>query len=122
MSLFLKKMPMVYCVDERAIVEEPYQTPEHMARKKGFVIIVQELYKWKNLPVAKVLFCDCHRFAEMLRNNSSGTQLMGAFVFEMWLRSVQTVVKILADEQVSLTLSRALSLQRNGPGNEAVVS
>lgn len=91
---------MVFCVDERGIIEEPYQTPDYLAKKKGFVIIVQELYKWKNLPFAKVLFCDCHRFAEMLRNNSSVTQLMGAFFSVTWRRSVQ---RILADEQVSLT-------------------
>ena len=93
---------MVHCVDELGVLEEPYQTKDNMARKKGFVIKVQELYRWKNLPVAKVLFCDCQRFAEMLRNNSTGgTQLMGAFYSATWLHLVK---RIQADQEVRLTL------------------
>ena len=90
----------MYCIDELGIIEEPYLTPDNMARKKGFVIIVQKLYKWKNLPVAKVLFCDCQRFAEMLRNKTTVTQLMGVFYSATWLHGRQ---KIFADQQVSLT-------------------
>ena len=96
---------MVFCIDERGIIEEPYQTPDNMARKKGFVIIVQKLYKWKNLPFAKVLFCDCQRFAEMLRKNTTVTQLMGAYYSATWLHLVQ---RILADQQVSLTFFSGL--------------
>ncbi len=91
---------MVHCVDELGIIEEPYQTPDNMARKKGLVIKVQEMYRWKNLPVAKVLFCDCQRFAEMLRNNPNGTQVMGAFFSVTWHHLVERIV---ADEQVRPT-------------------
>ena len=91
---------MVYIVDERGVIEEPYQTPDDMIKKKGFVIIVQKLYKWKHLPVAKVLFCDCQRFAELLRNDSAGgTQLMGVYFSQVWLHLIH---RIGADQQVSL--------------------
>ena len=101
----LSQKPVVFCIDERGIIEEPYQTPDNMAKKKGFLIIVQKLYKWKNLPVAKVLFCDCQRFAKMLRNNTTVTQLMGAFYSTTWLHLIQ---RILADQQVSLTFFSGL--------------
>ena len=93
---------MIHCIDERGIVEEPYLTTESLTRKKGFVIVVQELYKWKYLPVAKVLFCDCQRFADMLRNKSESTQmeLMRSFLSVTWPRDVD---RIFADQQVRAT-------------------
>lgn len=92
----------MYCLDERGIIEEPYQTPDNMSRKKGFVIVVQQLYKWRYVPVAKVLFCDCQRFADMLRNKSEGAQmgLMRSFWSATWLHLVDRIV---ADRQVSAT-------------------
>jgi len=86
--------PLVYCLDERGVIEEPYQTPENMSRKKGLVIVVQQLYKWRYLPVAKVLFCDCQRFAERLRNESASTQmqLMRSFWSASWLHLVDRIV------------------------------
>ena len=51
-----------------------------MAAKKGFVIKVQEIYKWKKLPVAKVLFFDCQRFAERFSNVSTAEKTMFAFL------------------------------------------
>lgn len=92
----------MHCIDERGIIEEPYQTRDNMSRKKGFVIVVQEMYKWKYLPVAKVFFCDCQRFADMLRNKSESTQmeLMESF----WSLTWNCVVdRIFADQQVSAT-------------------
>ena len=91
---------MVYIVDERGIIEESYQTPDDMTNKRGFVIIVQKLYKWKHLPVAKVLFCDCQRFAELLRNDpTGGTQLIPAYFNQVFLHVIH---RIPADQQVSL--------------------
>ena len=86
-------------------MEEPYQTPDNMSRKKGFVIVVQQLYKWKYLPVAKVLFCDCQRFADMLRNKSERTQmeLMESFWSVTW--GCDVADRIAADQQVSATSS-----------------
>ena len=100
--LFPPTAPLVYCIDELGIIEEPYQTPDNMARKKGFVIVVQQLYKWKNLPVAKVLFCDCQRFADRLRNNLTETQmqLMRSFWSVTWFHDVD---RIIADQQVRPT-------------------
>ena len=98
---FFTKTPTLHCIDERGIVEEPYQTPDNMSRKKGFVIVVQQLYKWKYSPVAKVLFCDCQRFADMLRNKSERTQmeLMESFWSVTWRCDVAD--GIVADQQVS---------------------
>ena len=92
----------MHCIDERGIIEEPYQTRDNMSRKKGFVIVVQEMYKWKYLPVAKVFFCDCQRFADMLRNKSERAQmeLMRSFWSATWLHLVDRIV---ADQQVSAT-------------------
>ena len=85
-----------------------------MSRKKGFVIVVQQLYKWKYLPVAKVLFCDCQRFADMLRNKSARAQmeLMRSFWSATWLHVVDRIV---ADQPVSLVQRRSQSfcLKRN---------
>ena len=102
---------MVHCFDELGIIEGPYQTSDNMARKKGLVIKVQEMYKWKNLPVAKVLFCDCQKFADMLRNDSTDKrQLMGDFYSASFAHFVQRIV---ADQQVSLeSFSWSLSLMR----------
>ena len=58
----------IYCIDERGVIEQPYQTPDDMANKKGFVVKVQKIYKWKNLPVAKVIFFDCQQFSEKFRD------------------------------------------------------
>lgn len=92
----------MHCIDERGIIEEPYQTLDNMSKKKGFVIVVLQLYKWKNLPVAKVLFCDCQRFADVLRNKSESAQieLMESFWSVTWHCIVD---RIFADQQVSAT-------------------
>ena len=79
-------------------MEEPYLTPDAMAKKKGFVIKVQEMYTWKNVPVAKVLFYDCQRFADKLRDDATAAQAMKCFFSVTWLRAVQLIV---ANEQVS---------------------
>jgi len=99
--------PLVYCLDERGIIEKPYQTPGNMSRKKGFVIVVQQLYKWKYLPVAKVLFCDCQHFADMLRNKSEGAQmeLMRSFWSASWLHLVDRIV---ADQQEKSLIRKML--------------
>ena len=91
-------MPKIYCIDELGIIEEPYQMPDNMARKKGFVIKVQEIYKWKNLPVAKVLFYDCQQHAEKFRNDLTAQQTLKSFFSVSWLNMVQRIV---ADPQVS---------------------
>ena len=51
------------------------------------------------MPVAKVLFCDCQRFADMLRDKSVGAQmkLMSSFWSATWLHLVERIV---ADQQV----------------------
>ena len=89
---------MVHGVDELGVIEEPYQTQNDMAKKKGFVIKVQEMYKWKFLPVAKVLFCDCQWFADMLRRNPTDSRLMENFFTQTWFHLVH---RILADDEVS---------------------
>lgn len=53
------KIFKVYYVDEWGIIEELYDLVEDMLKKKGFVIKVKKLFKWKNLFVVKVFFCDC---------------------------------------------------------------
>jgi len=103
MFIFLNKEPIMYYIDERGIVEEPPVVAESLTRKKGFVVVVQQLYKWKYLPVAKVLFCDCQRFADMLRNKPENTQmkLMQSFWSVTWLRNLHAFT---ADQQVSAKL------------------
>ncbi|PFX17637.1 hypothetical protein AWC38_SpisGene18024 [Stylophora pistillata] len=86
------KTPLVHCVDELGIIEEPYQTQDNMKRKKGFVIKVQEMYKWKFLPVAKVLFCDCQSLADKLQNNPTDVHLMANFFSNTWLHLVHRIV------------------------------
>ncbi|XP_020612511.1 uncharacterized protein LOC110050878 [Orbicella faveolata] len=88
--------PMIQCVEERGIIEEPYQTPDDIVRKKGFIILVQNVYKWKNLPVAKVVFSDCQRYAAMLRNNPTDSRLLEAYFNRTVLHLVQ---RIPADQQ-----------------------
>ena len=92
---------MVHCVDELGIIEEPYQTPHEIARKKGFAVKVQGIYKWKYLPVAKVLFCDFQKFADMLRNDSSDKWLIGNYFSVTWYGNL--VHRIVADQKVSPT-------------------
>ena len=91
-------MRKIYCIDELGVIEEHYQTPDTMAKKKGFVIKVQEMYKWKNVPVAKVLFYDCQRFADKLRDHATAAQTMKSFFSVTWFNAVQRIV---ADQQVS---------------------
>lgn len=88
----------MHVVDELGIIEEPYQTQENMLKKKGFVIKVQEMYKWKFLPVAKVVFCDCQRLADMLQSDPTDVHLMANFFSNTWLHLVH---RILADGEVS---------------------
>ena len=92
----------MHFIDERGIIEEPYLAAESLTRNNGLVIVVQKLYKWKYLPVAKVLFCDCQRFADMCRNESESTQmeLMKSFWSVSWSCDVH---RIFADQQVSAT-------------------
>ncbi|PFX17640.1 N-lysine methyltransferase SMYD2-B [Stylophora pistillata] len=73
------KIPKVHYVDERGIIEEPYDSAEDMLEKKGFVIKVKEMYKWKNLPLAKVIFCDCQRFAKLIRKNPGDIRLLAEY-------------------------------------------
>ncbi|XP_044174005.1 uncharacterized protein LOC114974698 [Acropora millepora] len=86
----------IYCIDERGVIEQPYQTPDDMANKKGFVVKVQKIYKWKNLPVAKVLFFDCQQFSEKFRDVLTAEETMRAFLSEAWFSRVE---RILASEQ-----------------------
>ena len=88
----------IYCIDERGVIEQPYQTTDDMANKKGFVVKVQKIYKWKNLPVAKVLFFDCQQFSEKFRDVLTAEETMRAFLSEAWFSRVE---RILASEQVS---------------------
>ena len=88
----------IYCIDERDVIEQPYQTPDDMANKKGFVVKVQKIYKWKNLPVAKVLFFDCQQFSEKFREVLTAEETMRAFLSQARFTRVE---RILASEQVS---------------------
>ena len=88
----------IYCIDERGVIEQPYQTPDDMANKKGFVVKVQKIYKWKNLPVAKVLFFDCQQFSEKFRSVLTAKETMDAFLSEAWFSRVERIV---ASQQVS---------------------
>ena len=80
------------------MIEQPYQTPDDMANKKGFVVKVQKIYKWKNLPVAKVLFFDCQQFSEKFRKVLTAKKTMDAFLF---VAGFSRVEKIVASEEVS---------------------
>lgn len=104
---------MIHCVEERGIIEKPYQTRDDIIHKKGFIILVQNVYKWKNLPVAKVVFSDCQRYAAMLRNNPTDSRLLEAYFNRTFLHLVQ---RIPADQQVSEYLrdrdSRPLTEQK----------
>ncbi|XP_067033885.1 uncharacterized protein [Acropora muricata] len=82
----------IYCIDERGVIEQPYQTPDDMANKKGFVVKVQKIYKWKNLPVAKVLFFDCQQFSEKFRDVLTAEETMRAFLAEAWFSRVERIV------------------------------
>ena len=88
----------IYCIDERGVIEQPYQTPDNMANKKGFVVKVQKIYKWKNLPVAKVLFFDCQQFSEKFRDVLTAKETMLAFLSVAWSCRAERIV---ASEQVS---------------------
>ena len=80
------------------MIEQPYQTPDNMANKQGFVVKVEEIYKWKNLPVAKVLFFDCQQFSEKFRNVLTAEKAMKAFLSVAWFCREERIV---ADQQVS---------------------
>ena len=86
------KIPKVHYVDERGIIEEPYDSAEDMLKKKGFVIKVEKLFKWKNLPLAKVFFCDCQRFADLIRKNPGNTQLLAEYFNRIFLHKVNRLV------------------------------
>ena len=88
------KIPKVHYVDEREIVQEPYDSVEDMLKKKGFVIKVEKLFKWKNLPVAKVFFCDCQQFACLIREN---TQLFAEYCRRLFDHKVN---RFSADKEV----------------------
>ena len=80
------------------MIEQPYQTPGDMANKKGFVVKVQEIYKWRNLPVAKVLFFDCQQFSEKFHNVVTAEKTMNAFLS---VARFSRDERIVADQQVS---------------------
>lgn len=82
----------IYYIDERGVIEQPYATPDDMANKKGFVVKVQKIYKWKNLPVAKVLFFDCQQFSEKFRSVLTAKETMDAFLSEAWFSRVERIV------------------------------
>ena len=63
-----------------------------MLKKKGFVIKVEKLFKWKNLPLAKVFFCDCQRFADLIRKNPGNTQLLAEYCNRIFLHKVNRLV------------------------------
>ena len=86
------KIAKVHYVDERGIIEEPYDSVEDMLKKKGFVIKVEKLFKWKNLPLAKVFFCDCQRFADLIRKNPGNTQLSAEYFNRIFLHKVNRLV------------------------------
>ena len=67
----------MYCLDERGIIEEPYQTPNDFAKKRGFIVKVLKLYKWKNVPVAKVLFYDCEKYASQILDEKTFPRVWG---------------------------------------------
>lgn len=77
----------VHYVDERGIIEEPCAA-EDMVKKKGFVIKVEKMFKWKNLPVARVKFCDCQRFADLIRKNPGDTSLFTDYCNRIFLHRV----------------------------------
>ena len=89
---FTPKIPKVHYVDERGIVQEPYGSAEDMLKKKGFVIKVEKLFKWKNLPVAKAFFCDCQQFADLIRKNQGNTQLLAEYCNRIFLHKVNRLV------------------------------
>ena len=86
-----------------------------MSRKNGFVIVVQQLYKWKYLPVAKVVFCDCQRFADMLRNKSENKQMELELMESFWSVTRGCIIdRIFADQQVSATSFPVLLSEKKG--------
>ena len=89
---FTSKIPKVHYVDERGIIEEPYDSAEDMLKKKGFVVKVEKLFKWKNLPVAKVFFCNCQQFADLIRRNPGNTQLLAEYRNRISLHKVNRLV------------------------------
>ena len=88
----------MFLLDEREAVEEFGEAPGDLARKNGFLIKVQEIYKWKNVPVAKVLFHDFQRFAEKYRSGLTSEQTMASFFSVFWLDAVEGLI---ADQEVS---------------------
>lgn len=39
--------------------------------KEGFIIRVEKVYLWKNLPIAKILFYDCKYYGDIIKNVAS---------------------------------------------------
>ena len=68
------KISMIYCVDEQGIPEAD-EFAKGKLKRKGFLIKVEKLFKWKSLPVAKVIFCDCEQFAASLDKDPRNTNL-----------------------------------------------
>ena len=86
------KIPKVHYVDERGIIEEPCDSVKDMLKKKGFFIKVEKLFKWKNIPLAKVFFYDCQRFADLIRKNPRNTQLLTEYLDRIFLHKVNRLV------------------------------
>ena len=109
------KTPKIYCIEEPETIKEPYQTPDDLAKKRGFILKVLGLYKWKNIPVAKVIFYDCEKYAHQIRDERTGSRVVSSFSSVTWLNKVE---RILANQQVGcgmrfLTLTCTRFLTRN---------
>ena len=91
------KTPKIYCIEEPETIKEPYQTPDDLAKKRGFILKVLGLYKWKNIPVAKVIFYDCEKCAHQIRDERTGSRVVSSFSSVTWLNKVE---RILANQQV----------------------
>lgn len=91
------KTPKIYCIEELETIKEPYQTPADLAKKRGFILKVLGLYKWKNVPVAKVIFYDCEKYAHQIHDEGTGSRVMSSFWSVTWLNKVE---RIFANQQV----------------------
>ena len=49
------------------------------------------------MPVAKVIFYDCEKYAHQIRDESTGSRVMSSFWSVTWLSKVE---RILANQQV----------------------
>ena len=99
----LKQEPKAYYFDEQGAVEEFSENPGDYGRKKGFVVKVEEIYKWKNVPVAKVLFHDFQRFANKYRSSSTAQQTMVSFFSVLLFDAMEGII---ANQEVSCIIEK----------------